>query len=132
MVGQSRNNQRPTVLENTHYPPAFSATPYRITHRRFFDVQRRIGLSLSFCFATARHQPPCGDGNRHPQPFGTRRIIHSRVLPLPTTPFAMFEALFYPGPKTVPAGIGAFGGQIGKHPPRALMFFAPVTWQCAA
>ena len=54
MVEQSRNNQRPTVLENTHYPPAFSAPPpYRTRNRRFFDVHWRIGLS--FCFASASH-----------------------------------------------------------------------------
>jgi hypothetical protein len=27
----------------------------------------------------------------------TRRIIDTRVLPQPTAPFAMLEALFYPG-----------------------------------
>ena len=90
MVQQSRNNQRPTVLENTNYPPAFSAPPYRTRNRRFFDVQRRVGLS--FRFATNRQQPPCGDSNRHPQSLCPRRVIHARVLPLPTVPFAAFEA----------------------------------------
>src|SRR5450759_5926697 len=94
MIQQSRNNQRPTVLENTHYPPAFSTPPYRTRNRRFFDVQRLIGLS--FRFATNRPQPPRGDSNRHPKSLRPRRVIHTRVLPLPTTPFAMFEALFYP------------------------------------
>jgi len=118
------------VLENTHYPPAFSAPPYRTRNRRFFDVQWRIGLS--FRFATDRQQPPRGDSNCHPQSLCPRRVIHACVLPLPATPFAMFEALFYPGSQTVPAGIGALGCQIGQHQPRILMFFAPVAQQRAA
>jgi hypothetical protein len=97
MVKQSRNNQRPTVLENTHYPPAFSAPPYRTRNRRFFDVQRRVGLS--FRFATNRQQPPRGDSNRHPQSLCPRWVIHARVLPLPTTPFTVFEPTFRTPPK---------------------------------
>ena len=109
MVKQSRDNQRPTVLENADYPPAFSAPPYRARNRRFLDVQRRVGLS--FRFATNRQQPSSGDSNRHPQSLRPRRVIHARVLPLPATPFAMFEALFYPGSQAVPAGIGASGAK---------------------
>ena len=118
------------MLKNTHYPPAFSAPPYRTRNRWFFDVQRLVGLS--FRFATDRQQPPCGDSNRHPQSLRPRRVIHTCVLPLPTTPFTVFEALFYPGSQTVPAGIGAFGRQIGQHQPRVLMFFTPIAQQRAA
>ena len=117
------------MLENTHYPPAFSALPYRTRNRRSFDVQRLIGLSLRL--ATNRQQPPRCDSNRHPQSLCPRRVIHACVLPLPAAPFTVFEALFYPGPQTVPAGIGAFRRQIGQHQPRVLMFFAPVAQQCA-
>ncbi len=130
MVQQSRNNQRPTVLENTHYPPTFSAPPNRTGNQRFFDVQRRVGLS--FCFATDRQQPPRSDSNRHPQSLCPRWVIHTRVLPLPATPFAMFETLFYPGSQTVRAGISAFGRQVGQHQPRFLIFFTPVAQQRAS
>jgi hypothetical protein len=129
MIKQRCNNQRPTVQENTHYPPAFSAPPYRTRNRRSFDVQRLIGLSLRL--ATNRQQPPRCDSNRHPQSLCPRRVIHACVLPLPAAPFTVFEALFYPGPQTVPAGIGAFRRQIGQHQPRVLVFFAPVAQQRA-
>ena len=124
MVKQSRDNQRPAVLENADHPPAFSAPPYCARNRRFCDVQRPVGLS--FCFAPNGQQPPSGDGNRHPQSLRTQWVIHTRVLPLPTTPFAALEALFYPDSQTVPAGIGAFGRKIGQYQPRVLMVFAPV------
>jgi len=75
-----------SMLENADRPPAFSTPPYRARNRRFCDAQRRV--SLSFCFTTNGQQPPGGDGNRHPQPV----IVHALVLPLPTAPFAAFEA----------------------------------------
>jgi len=104
-----------------------SALPCRARLHRFGDVQWRVGLRLGF--AAYRQQPPSRYGDCHPQPFCSRRILHACVLPLPTTAFAVFEALFYPSPQPIPTGIRAFRRQIGHHQPRVLMSFAPATQQ---
>src|SRR5262249_12765291 len=98
---QRGDDLRPSLIENRDQTPARSTTGLRLGQRvQCFHGYSRVGL------ASYRQQPPRRDGQGKPQALGTLRILHARVLPLPTPAFDSLESLLDPSPQAVPADLG--------------------------
>ena len=64
MIEERGHNQRPTLAEDTHPPPALALLPGRIGHG-----QKDGGRQVVLGFRADRQHPPGGNGDGQPQPF---------------------------------------------------------------
>ena len=92
MIEECGHDQRPTMAEDTHPPPASALPAGRTGHGGECH-----GRESRFGFVADGEQPLGGEGDGQPESFCPGRIGHPGMLPLPPTPFDFFEALLDPG-----------------------------------
>src|SRR5947209_341781 len=124
MSHQGGDDPVPSPSKEGDQSPAWPTTPLRMRNR-----SHRFGRNGFVDFAAYGQQPPGGNGHGQPQPLGSDRIFHARVLPLPTTAFNPFKSLLDPGTHAIPANIRSFGRQVSHDQPRLLMPGTPISQQ---
>ena len=78
------------------------------------QVQPRLG---GVGLAAHTDGPQGGDRQSSPEALGPGRVEHLGLLPMPPTPFAVFEPTLDPGSQSIPRHIGLHAGQVGHHKP---------------
>lgn len=76
MLEECRHNERPTMPEDAHQPPASTLLSRRTGHGR-----KHRGREGRFNLTADGEQPPRRDGDRQPQAFRPVRVGHPRRLP---------------------------------------------------
>src|ERR1051325_10736081 len=114
MFEQSHQNATEASGEHTAFAPALG------THLLALPAVRCCLLGLGCCLRTAPNpqQPQGRNCDGQPQSLGPLRVFHPRMLPLPTTPFAVLDPLLDPTAQAVPGSIALSRGQVTQDQPR--------------
>ena len=108
MFEERRPNERPTMPEDAHQPPAST-----LLSRRTGNDRKRRGREGRFGLTADGAQPPRRDGDRQPRAFRSVRVGRPRILPLPPAALDLFEALLNPGAQPVPTRLGRLWRNVG-------------------